>query len=228
MFSDSGIAGLFTSPTVQDFMKSQQQQQQQMQTAQPPGTSFADHVQQLISTQPANINAQGMFYNPRQDAINAARSANQLTPGFATATPGVPNGGDGGSIGQSGPSAPGQGVSNTAIDGLLSAYGVAKSVAPFSIWGALGAGLTGMGLDAQMDSIGAGIDSMNANNMAETGMGTAVDKEGNITTFSNPATIAAQDAANFGGYGGSDSGGYGSESGGYGGDDSGGGMNEGW
>ena len=144
MFENSGIMGLFTSPTVGGFAESLKPQM----VAQPAGTSFSDYVQQLISTQPANVK-DGMFYNPRLDEISAARKANAMTPGFSQATPGTPAGGGGGdgagtqtvSLGYAAHGGMGPGfVSNAAMQGLQSGlqFGLAPGLlsAAYSGWDA--------------------------------------------------------------------------------------------
>ena len=108
----------------------------------------------------------------------------------------VDGGGDGDSIGVSpGPSI-GQGQ-NLGAQGLalgLLDYGQ-YSFAP----GAGPAGLLGGLLaDAQIDAISEGYGNL-GNNVANTGMFSVTDANGNSYTVSNDASIAAQDAASFGG-----------------------------
>jgi hypothetical protein len=65
-----------------------------------------------------------------------------------------------------------------------------------------GAGLSniagGLLSDAQIDAISAGYGNL-GNNVEDTGMFSVTDPNGNSYTVSNPASIAAQDAASFGG-----------------------------
>lgn len=99
MFGDSSIAGLFTSPTVKDFMESQQQSMAQSMAQSgaqaavpPPGTTFYDYVQQLIEDQPSYKYPDSMF--------GEAPAVKQLAPGFSAATPGsVESGGEGAQVG---------------------------------------------------------------------------------------------------------------------------------
>ena len=104
-------------------------------------------------------------------------------------------GGDGESIGGAPGASIGQGQN-------LGAQGLALGLLGYGQYGfAPGAGTAGLlgGLlaDAQIDAISAGYGNL-GNNVANTGMFSVTDVNGNSYTVSNDKSIAAQDAATFG------------------------------
>lgn len=116
--------------------------------------------------------------------------------------------------------AAGQGVNNDTAAAALQAMALSenpaiRALSP-SIAALLGLGgsvVAGQQADA-MGAAGAALSNVPA------GMGAMSDASGNVLTYSSPATIAAQDAAMFGPFGGFGSGGHGSGGhsfGGYGG-----------
>ena len=107
----------------------------------------------------------------------------------------VDGGGDGESIGGAPGASIGQGQN-------LGAQGLALGLLGYGQYGfAPGAGTAGLlgGLlaDAQIDAISAGYGNL-GNNVANTGMFSVTDVNGNSYTVSNDKSIAAQDAATFG------------------------------
>lgn len=107
----------------------------------------------------------------------------------------VDGGGDGESIGGAPGASIGQGQ-NLGAQGLAlgllgyGQYGFAPGAVPAGLLGGLLA-------DAQIDAISAGYGNL-GNNVANTGMFSVTDVNGNSYTVSNDKSIAAQDAATFG------------------------------
>ena len=107
---------------------------------------------------------------------------------------------DGGGDGDSTGGAPGPSIGQGQN---LGAQGLALGLLDYGQYGfAPGAGpaglLGGLLADAQIDAISEGYGNL-GNNVADTGMFSVTDPNGNSYTVSNDASIAAQDAASFGG-----------------------------
>jgi hypothetical protein len=177
----STILGLFTAPTVKDFLIQQQQlQSPSSMVAQPPGTSFNDYVQQLISQQPANVK-DGLFYNPGRDALEASKkAASVLQPGFSAAT--TPSeGGDGGAqVGGSGQS----GSTGIGIGALTDANQAAAMQAAMSMgktgmqYGGLLGGLVGAGYGYGSTLGGLNADALASFNASPDPLGAMIEAQG--------------------------------------------------
>ena len=180
--------------------------------------SFANYVKDLMSVLP-QVNGNPMlsvtsmtddnaryredpFYRSREIQARDQATLDELLrqkrlEEEARARQQLPTGGDaytaigptpGASIGQ------GQNLGAQALGlGLLDygQYGFAPGAGPAGLLGGLLA-------DAQIDAISEGYNNL-GNNVANTGMFSVTDANGNSYTISNDASIAAQDAASFGG-----------------------------
>jgi hypothetical protein len=142
------------------------------------------------------------------DAEAAAKALEEAKAKEAVNTPGAPrvdnSGGGDGNSGPTGSTGPAGGINQEAMALAGMALAENKALQAYSPIGTAVLGGISRGLaDNAIGAAGVGIDSMNANaalgGIAGTGIGVKSDDQGRISTYSNPATIAAQDAANFGG-----------------------------
>lgn len=176
----STILGLFTAPTVKDFLSQQQLQSPSSMVAQPPGTSFNDYVQQLISQQPANVK-DGLFYNPGRDALEASKkAASVLQPGFSAAAPSE-GGGDGGAqvggLGQSGSTGIGIGALTDANQ--AAAMNAAMSMGNTGMqYGGLLGGLVGAGYGYGSTLGGLNADALASFNASVDPLGAMIAAQG--------------------------------------------------
>jgi hypothetical protein len=154
----------------------------------------------LINTAPSMTGGAPLIQDYRLLANRFKSDAAAKAAGMAAT--GAGDGGGGGYDGMSGGgqfSGRGVGADNLAF-GILGA--TSGPLGRFSPIGALANYAAGQYLDARTDYIGN--QDFGLLNNVPGGMGTFADQYGNVGTYSSPATIAAQDAAYFGG----DSGGY--------------------
>jgi len=109
--------------------------------------------------------------------------------------------------GPGGPTGPGQGISNTGINVALGLLGITEGPLGYTTPGAIANLAAQAYLDNQLDALDAANNALSANStpdafgltgVAQTGMNTVSDENGNVTTVSNDATIAAQNEALFG------------------------------
>ena len=178
--------------------------------------SFADYVRDVMSVLP-QVNGNPMlsvtsmtddnaryredpFYRSREiqardQLVLDEEERRRLEAPLSKSSIRVDGGGDGESIGGAPGASIGQGQN-------LGAQGLALGLLGYGQYGfAPGAGTAGLlgGLlaDAQIDAISAGYGNL-GNNVANTGMFSVTDVNGNSYTVSNDKSIAAQDAATFG------------------------------
>ena len=178
--------------------------------------SFADYVRDVMSVLP-QVNGNPMlsvtsmtddnaryredpFYRSREiqardQLVLDEEERRRLEAPLSKSSIRVDGGGDGESIGGAPGASIGQGQN-------LGAQGLALGLLGYGQYGfAPGAGTAGLlgGLlaDAQIDAISAGYGNL-GNNVANTGMFSVTDVNGNSYTVSNDKSIAAQDAASFG------------------------------
>ena len=178
--------------------------------------SFADYVKDLMGVLP-QVNGNPMlsvtsmtddnaryredpFYRSREiqardQLVLDEEERRRLEAPLSKSSIRVDGGGDGESIGGAPGASIGQGQN-------LGAQGLALGLLGYGQYGfAPGAGTAGLlgGLlaDAQIDAISAGYGNL-GNNVANTGMFSVTDVNGNSYTVSNDKSIAAQDAATFG------------------------------
>ena len=178
--------------------------------------SFADYVRDVMSVLP-QVNGNPMlsvtsmtddnaryredpFYRSRDiqardQLVLDEEERRRLEAPLSKSSIRVDGGGDGESIGGAPGASIGQGQN-------LGAQGLALGLLGYGQYGfAPGAGTAGLlgGLlaDAQIDAISAGYGNL-GNNVANTGMFSVTDVNGNSYTVSNDKSIAAQDAATFG------------------------------
>jgi hypothetical protein len=178
--------------------------------------SFADYVRDVMEAVP-KVNGNPMlsvtsmtddnaryredpFYRSREiqardQLVLDEEERRRLEAALSEAGIRVDGGGDGESIGGAPGASIGQGQN-------LGAQGLALGLLGYGQYGfAPGAGTAGLlgGLlaDAQIDAISAGYGNL-GNNVANTGMFSVTDANGNSYTVSNDKSIAAQDAASFG------------------------------
>ena len=127
------------------------------------------------------------------------------------ATAPVSTGGEGSSGdspgGPSGSTGPGQGISNTGINTALGVLGITEGLLGKTPLGAVAKGIAESYLDVQLDaldeagnalSVSSTPDAFGLTGVAQTGMNTVSDPNGNVSTVSNNASITAQNQAIFG------------------------------
>lgn len=167
---------------------------------------------QFAPTQ-ANIPTYTPTQRPAQSAAQTVSPAERQQQGGGG---GFSSGGGSGSTGS------GQGISNDVAASALAAMAASENPALRMLSPTIAAlfGLGGYGVAGQQaDAMGAAGDKLGASqSLANLGIGTVSDADGNVRTYSSPATLAAADAAMFGlnTLGGSRNGSFGGYGGGIG------------